>query len=71
MGSYLGMTVITQKKAEELSEGNSGQVDEKKRRVRRSAVDIARHYKCQMEGCTKSYGYIFCEVVHRDLSTST
>jgi hypothetical protein len=32
-------------------------MDEKKRRIRRSAVDIARHYKCQIEFCTKSYGY--------------
>jgi hypothetical protein len=61
---------LRQKKAEELSEGNSGQVDEKKRRVRRSAVDIARHYKCQIEGCTKSYGYECGKLDLKALSTS-
>jgi hypothetical protein len=42
------LVFLCKKKAEELSEGNSGQVDEKKRRIRRSAVDIARHYKCHI-----------------------
>lgn len=58
--------MVKKKKAEELSEGNSGQIDEKKRRVRRSAVDIARHYKCQIEGCTKSYGYTECDIDRKD-----
>lgn len=35
-------------KDEELSKGNSGQLDDKKRRVRRSASEIDRHYQCQV-----------------------
>ena len=52
------------KRADELSEGNTGQLDEKKKRVRRSASEIARHYKCPIEGCSKSYGY-FSNIFYR------
>ena len=30
--------------------------DEKKKRIRRPANEIARHYKCPIEDCPKSYG---------------
>lgn len=30
--------------------------NEKKKRHRRTATEIARHYKCPIEGCNKSYG---------------
>ena len=30
--------------------------NEKKKRHRRTATEIARHYRCPIEGCPKSYG---------------
>ena len=30
--------------------------NEKKKRFRRTATEIARHYKCPIEDCPKSYG---------------
>ena len=30
--------------------------NEKKKRNRRTATEIARHYRCPIEGCAKSYG---------------
>jgi len=30
--------------------------NEKKKRNRRTATEIARHYKCPIEDCPKSYG---------------
>jgi len=40
---------------------NNSQVSEndhndKKRRARRTAVEIARHYICNIDKCSKSYG---------------
>ena len=52
----IGKLIKLEKRAQELSDGNSGQVDEKKRRIRRAASEIARHYKCIVDGCSKSYG---------------
>jgi len=40
--------------------------EEKRKRHRRTATEIARHYRCPIEDCPKSYGYnktifiIFC-----------
>jgi hypothetical protein len=31
--------------------------DEKRKRHRRTATEIARHYRCPIEDCPKSYGY--------------
>lgn len=31
--------------------------EEKRKRHRRTATEIARHYKCPIEDCPKSYGY--------------
>jgi len=31
--------------------------EEKRKRHRRTATEIARHYKCPVEECPKSYGY--------------
>ena len=31
-------------------------VDDKRKRHRRTATEIQRHYKCQMADCHKSYG---------------
>lgn len=30
--------------------------DDKKKRYRRTALEIDRHYKCSIESCQKSYG---------------
>jgi len=32
--------------------------EEKRKRHRRTATEIARHYRCPIEDCPKSYGYI-------------
>ena len=32
--------------------------EEKRKRHRRTATEIARHYRCPVEDCPKSYGYI-------------
>lgn len=31
--------------------------EEKRKRHRRTATEIARHYRCPIEDCPKSYGY--------------
>lgn len=31
--------------------------EEKRKRHRRTATEIARHYKCPVDECPKSYGY--------------
>ncbi len=33
--------------------------DKKGKRHRRTATEIARHYRCPIEDCPKSYGYVF------------
>ena len=32
--------------------------EEKRKRHRRTATEIARHYRCPIEDCPKSYGYV-------------
>lgn len=44
-----------QKKAEEIQYGASNEEDRKKR-FRRTASEIERHYRCMVETCQKSYG---------------
>lgn len=31
--------------------------EEKRKRHRRTATEISRHYRCPIEDCPKSYGY--------------
>ena len=33
--------------------------EEKRKRHRRTAPEISRHYRCPFEDCPKSYGYTF------------
>ena len=37
--------------------------EEKRKRHRRTATEIARHYKCPVEECPKSYGYFIIRVL--------
>lgn len=46
-----------QKKANENLSNSFQAYNDKKKRQRRIATDIDRHYKCPLENCQKSYGY--------------
>jgi len=46
---------LSQKKAEEIQDGGSNE-DDRKKRFRRTASEIERHYRCPVETCQKSYG---------------
>ena len=46
---------MIQRKNEDGAELSS-QNDDRKKRVRRTASEIHRHYRCQVENCQKSYG---------------
>lgn len=45
-----------QKRIDDLGDGTNGTNEERKKRIRRIASEIQRHYKCQVENCQKSYG---------------
>lgn len=44
-----------EKKAHEIEEGERND-DDKKKRFRRTANEIERHYRCPVETCQRSYG---------------
>jgi hypothetical protein len=44
-----------EKKAREIEEGERGD-DDKKKRFRRTANEIERHYRCPVDTCQRSYG---------------
>jgi len=37
--------------------------EDKKKRFRRTATEIDRHYKCPITECQKSYGYLKIEII--------
>jgi hypothetical protein len=46
-----------QKKSEEFAEDyKNSNTDDKKKRMRRPAVEIPRNYRCHVEKCQKLYG---------------
>jgi hypothetical protein len=53
----LGMTLVTQKKAEEeFKDKMRKEAPEKKKRNRRTADEIEKAYECSAERCQRSYG---------------
>ena len=50
---------FNQKRSKELNESKAldESAEEKKKRFRRTAGEINRHYICPIESCRKSYGY--------------
>ena len=51
---FLSKLAKLEKKSEDLN--NDLDDEDKKKRFRRIATDIDRHYRCPDEGCQKSYG---------------
>ena len=44
-----------EKKGDDIQRGEKGE-DDRKKRFRRTAGEIERHYRCPVETCQKSYG---------------
>ena len=57
VSGFMNLTVQSNKRKHEEVLNMPFEIDnEKKKRHRRTATEIARHYKCPIEDCPKSYG---------------